>query len=122
MTLDQQVRFQLFRDGAAAHVRLAGPINRDTAPAFQALLHEALDGEPTVLSLDLGAAEYLDSDGVRWLQRLQEELSARGVTLRLALREGCRAERTLQLVRLDSAFPIDRYPAEAALPRSTARR
>jgi anti-anti-sigma factor len=114
MTLDQQTRVLFYRDGRSAHARLTGAVNRETVPAFQERLDEIAAGGFTAVTLDLGAAEYLDSDGIRWLQRLQEQLAARGATLRLALREGCRAERTLQLVRLDNAFLVERYPSERA--------
>jgi anti-anti-sigma factor len=94
------------------HVRVLGPLNRETAPLLQRRL-EAAAPEAACLCLDLGAADYLDSDGIRWLQRLQTDLHARGLTLRLAIREGSRVERTLTLLQLTGAFEIDRYAADA---------
>jgi len=114
MTLDQQVRVLLFRDGPTAYARLYGAVNRDTVPAFQRRLEELLPACCAGLTLDLGAADYLDSDGIRWLHGLQETLASQGAALRLALREGCRADRTLILVRLNHAFDIERYPCEGA--------
>lgn len=116
MILEQDAQLLLYRDGPTAHARLVGAVNRETIPVFQGRLEELVPADCTAVTLDLGAAQYLDSDGIRWLQRLQESFSARGTELRLALREGCRAERTLQLVRLLHAFPIDRYPSDTVNP------
>jgi len=86
----------VYHDGAAAHARLYGPLNLDTAPCFEAQLERSLRRLCSSLSLDLGAAEYVDSDGIRWLQRLQGNLAERGIDLSLAVREGSHAERTFR--------------------------
>src|SRR5437764_3339061 len=104
----------VYQDGAAAHARLYGPLNLETAPGFEAQLERSLRNLCRTLSLDLGAADYVDSDGIRWLQRLQRDLSERGIDLSLALREGSHAERTFRLLQLDRVFRIDRYPSEPA--------
>jgi len=112
MTAVEQVRALVYRDGASAQVRLAGPLNIETIPFFQQRLEGVISEGCNTLALDLGGTVYLDSDGIRWLQRLSEQLSQRGVELRLSVREGSRAARTLDLLRLDGLFSISRYPAE----------
>lgn len=128
-----------YRDGTQAHARLVGPLNRESAPQVQrrldalvATLNSTAPAElprprgeqqarRSVLTLDLGQADYLDSDGVRWLQRYRADLRERDVTLMVAVRQGTPAERTLRLLRLEQLFQLHRYPTEdgsAALPRT----
>jgi anti-anti-sigma factor len=114
MTVDQQVRVLVYRDGAAVHARLLGPLNQQTAPQVERQLDAALAEPCAAVTLDLGAADYVDSDGVRWIQRYHGDLAPRALELRIAVREGSRVERTLKLLKLDSALRIDRYPAEPA--------
>lgn len=113
MIVEPAARLMFMIDEGAAHARVSGPVNRETAALFRRRLEPALASRCRAVALDLGAAEYVDSDGVRWLQQLQRELGDRGIALRLVLREGCRAERTLKLLRLEGIFTIDRYPNEA---------
>jgi len=104
----------VFHDGPATHARLLGPLNLETVSWFQEQLDRALRPDCRLLTLDLGAADYADSDGIRWLQRLHGELSARQVELRLTVREGSRVARTLDLVQLGRALPIERSAAATA--------
>ncbi len=120
MILEGPVQVAVCRDGNAVHARLSGPLNRDTTPHVGARLRELAGDFLPILVLDLGAVEYLDSDGIRWLHRLQEDLSEREVELRLAVLEGSRAERPLKLLKLDGVFCIERYPAESVEARSAA--
>ena len=110
---EHDAAISLFRDGSRVYARLTGPVAAESVPAFEQRLGSATASGCAGLVLDLGAADFLDSDGTRWLQRLQSELEARGIELRLALREGSREERTLKLLRLDGAFVIERYPSES---------
>jgi len=110
----------VYHDGSAAHARLYGPLNHDTAPGFEAQLERSLRRLCRSLSLDLGAADYVDSDGIRWLQRLQGNLADRGIDLSLAVREGSHAERTFRLLQLDRVFRIDHYPSEPASAETAA--
>jgi anti-anti-sigma factor len=103
---------KVWRSGRTTHARLLGPVSLETVPRFQKRLAVSLGGECRALWLDLGAADYVDSNGVRWLQTLREELEARGIELFLAVREGSRAERTFNLLQLDRGFRIERYPDE----------
>lgn len=90
-------------------VRLSGPVNSHTIPFFQPRLEGECSENGITLALDLGAADYVDSDGVRWLQSLQAGLAERGGELRLSVRERSPVERTLNLLQLDRTFPIERY-------------
>lgn len=110
--MEKQPQTVVYRDGGRVYARLAGAVNRDTIPYFQERLERAAAGECRTLALDLGGADYLDSDGIRWLQRLQEALAARQVELRLSVRAGSRIERTLRLVQLDRVFSLERYPED----------
>lgn len=56
--------------------------------------------------LDLRTADYLDSQGVRALLRLQDGLRAAGGELRLVCRPGSSVERVLRLLQLEEAFPV----------------
>jgi anti-anti-sigma factor len=114
MTAEQHVRIAAFRDGARVQIRVAGPLNSDTCPQLQQQVDAVLAETCSMLALDLDATEYVDSDGIRWLQGLQAELSDRDVELRMAVRDGSRVDRTLRLVQLDRTFPIERYPVEAS--------
>jgi anti-anti-sigma regulatory factor len=94
----------------AAQTEIVGPVNRETIPALERRLQGMHDA---CITLDLRAADYLDSDGIRWLQRLQTELTDRHVELRLRVREGSPADRTLKLLKLETSFQIER-PGTAA--------
>ncbi len=107
-------RVLAYREGTVLHTRLLGPLDRETTPFFQQRLEGVTRDECSTLALDLGAAEYLDSDGVRWLQRLHTGLRERRIELRLLFPEGSRLERVLKLLGLAEAFTIDHYPADEA--------
>lgn len=106
-------RVLVYREGDVLHARLMGPVDRETTAFFQQRLEGVTRDECSTLALDLGAAEYLDSDGVRWLQRLHNGLRDRRIELRLLFPEGSRLERVLNLLGLAEAFTIDHYPADA---------
>ena len=110
--MDHQPQLHVSREGARLYARLLGPLNGETVPYFQQRLDGELTDQHSTLALDIGATDYLDSDGVRWLQRLQSQLADRNRDLRLSLREGCRAERTLHLLKMERAFTIEHYPDE----------
>jgi len=105
-----------YRDGTTVQARVSGPVDGETFQALQARLESVLFDHCRTLVLDLGPAEYVDSDGVRGLQRYQQELARRQVAMRLALRTGSRAARTFHLLQLVEAFTIDFYPAEPSVP------
>lgn len=110
MNADQNNTTRAWRDGTTALTRLLGPVNHETVPQLQREVERVLERPCQRLVLDLGASDYVDSDGVRWLQGLQTNLSDRGVEMLLAVRQGSKVDRTLALLRMDHAFSIERYP------------
>lgn len=54
--------------------------------------------------LDLSAAEFLDSDGVRTLLRLDRQLQSARRELRLVLQPGSAVDRIFRLLHLDQCF------------------
>jgi anti-anti-sigma factor len=103
-----------------AHFRVTGPLNLETIPTFERVLQRELRGTCGALRLDLVTTDYVDSDGVRWLQQLQKTLADRGVQLRLLVREKSRVDRTFRLLQLESAFLIERQRAEGSAPIRSA--
>jgi anti-anti-sigma factor len=65
------------------------------------------------LVLDLRQVDFVDSQGVKALLALREELLARRVPLRLVLSGESRVERTLRMLRFESLFEIHTSPSEA---------
>lgn len=72
------------------------------------------------LIADLSGIDFLDSDGVRALLLLMEEMEKMGRELRLVVPPGTRAERTLTLLQLMERLQVYRTVAEASAPRSPA--
>lgn len=103
-------------DGRTTHVPVVGPLDRAAAARLQERLAALPGGCSGTMVLDLCAADYADSDGIRWLRRLQDELAARGGALRLQVRRGSRVERTLDLLRLEGTIPIERLDEANASP------
>ena len=114
MTLATQLNLSLEPDSGITRAEVRGPLNRETVPVIQQRLDGVDPNSCLTLALDLGGADYLDSDGVRWLQNLQRDLTARHIELRLLVQEGSRADRVLKLLQLDSSFTIDRPPYGAS--------
>jgi anti-anti-sigma factor len=94
------------RGGAVATARVTGPLNRETAAHFDQRLRILAGPTTGAVALDLTRADYVDSDGIRWLQRLQSDLAARRIELRLLVSPGSPPQRTLKLLQLDRVFPI----------------
>lgn len=99
----------VYRNGGVLCARIVGRVNRDAARAFQEHLEFVIGEGRFALLIDLGGAELVDSDGIRWLQQLQASAIAAENEVRLAVRAGSRIDRALRLLQLDEVFPIDRY-------------
>jgi anti-anti-sigma factor len=65
------------------------------------------------LVLDLRQVDFVDSQGVKALLRLREEVIARRVPLRLVIAGESRVERTLRLLRFETLFEIHHSPSDA---------
>jgi anti-anti-sigma factor len=97
------LRIDEHADGLLAH--LAGPLDLEHAGRLVERLLPYLDGSRTVV-VNLLRTDYIDSEGVRALLALERAAESRRADLRLVLRPGSRAERTLLLLRLQSHFCI----------------
>lgn len=69
------------------------------------------------LIADLSGIDFLDSDGVRALLLLREEMEKVGRELRLVVPAGSRADRTLTLLQLMDRLQVYRTVTEASSPR-----
>jgi anti-anti-sigma factor len=100
-------RFQLRIDEHAHDllVHVAGPLDVEHASRLRERLLPHLD-QPRTVVLNLLRTDFIDSEGVRALLALERAAEARRIDLRLVLRPGSRAERTLLLLRLQSHFRI----------------
>ena len=114
MALASQLDLRLRADGGITSAEVHGPLNRDTVSGLQQRLDGVARESCLTLALDLNGADYLDSDGVRWLQQLQSDLTNRHIELRLLVEEGTRADRVLKLLQLDRSFIIERPVLAAA--------
>lgn len=92
-------------------IQCAAPLTRQTIPDLESRLGEVLarPGRPSDgrLVLDLTHAEYVDSDGVRWLQSLRDRLRAERAELRLRLASTGPIVRTFDLLQLRNSFDIE---------------
>ncbi|MEX2289457.1 MAG: STAS domain-containing protein [Mycobacteriales bacterium] len=83
----------------------------------------ALLGDPAALTgggplvLDLSAATFLDSAGVRLVDRLARECAQSGGYFRVVAPPGSRARRVLEVVGLAGALASDDLPAAVAQVR-----
>jgi anti-anti-sigma factor len=100
-------RFQLRIDENAGNVlvHVVGPLDVEHARPFQEKVGTLLRTSGTVI-LSFLRTDYIDSEGVRSLLALQRSAEAAHTDLRLVLRPGSRAERTLLLLRLQGHFHI----------------
>jgi anti-sigma B factor antagonist len=91
-------------------IAVAGEVDAYTAPEMRAQLLDALRLHP-VVTVDLSAVTFMDSQGLAALLRARQEAESSGGSLRL---EGVppRVLKLLQLTRLDSVFTIDSISPE----------
>ena len=109
--------------GRSAVVRCGQPLDAPTSARLGSLLADSLQRARRVI-LDLSAASYADSDGLKGLLTLQQRLQTQGAELRLVVPPGSRIDRALQLVGFASLLPL--YPTgrrawrEGGRPRRAA--
>jgi anti-sigma B factor antagonist len=93
------------RDGVAL-VSIGGEIDLSTAPAFEAVIAEALDEDPPVLVIELSEVTFMASVGLRILAATQEEV---GKSIQIAVvADNAAASRPMQLTGLDNLISL--YP------------
>jgi anti-sigma B factor antagonist len=93
------------REGVAV-VSVGGEIDLSTAPAFEAVIAEALEEDPPVLVIDLSEVTFLASVGLRILAATQEKI---GKSIQIAVvADNAAASRPMQLTGLDNLISL--YP------------
>ncbi len=120
MTLQEHALLIDVRGGDTLRGRVRVPVDSRTIGTLDDGLHSGLIAACREFTLDLGGADYVDSDGIRWLQRVQVEMEQRGVRFRVAARVGSRALRTLQRLRLENTLSLEAYQAEGAFAELAA--
>jgi anti-sigma B factor antagonist len=106
------------RKGVAV-VSIGGEIDLSTAPAFEAVIAEALEEDPPALVVELSEVIFMASVGLRILAATQEKV---GKSIQLAVvADNAAASRPMQLTGLDKLIAL--YPtldeALTALERAT---
>jgi anti-sigma B factor antagonist len=107
------------REGVAV-VSIGGEIDLSTAPAFEAVIAEALEEDPRVLVIDLSEVTFMASVGLRILAGTQEKV---GKSIPIAVvADDAATSRPMQLTGLDNVISL--YPtldeALTALGRAAA--
>jgi anti-sigma B factor antagonist len=99
------------REGVAV-VSIGGEIDSSTAPAFEAVIAEALEEDPPALVIELSEVIFMASVGLRILAATQENV---GRSIQLAVvADGMATSRPMQLTGLDKLISL--YPTlDAAL-------
>jgi anti-sigma B factor antagonist len=106
------------REGVAV-VSIGGEIDSSTAPAFEAVIAEALEEDPPALVVELSEVIFMASVGLRILAATQEKA---GKSIQIAVvADNMAASRPMQLTGLDKLISL--YPtlddALTALDRAT---
>src|SRR5262249_20103585 len=104
---------RIFRGGRTWFVGLTGPLDTVSVDGFRETITNLLGERCRSLVLDLRRVSYADSQGIRALLLLRDQMLQRGGRLRLVIPESSRVRRTLQLLRLDALFQIYATPVEA---------
>ena len=104
---------RVFRAGRTWFVGLAGPLDSVSVATFRDLVARLQSEKCRFLVLDLRRVSYADSQGVRALLHLRDEIIQRRGRLRLVIPESNRVRRTLRLLRFDALFQIYSTPVEA---------
>jgi anti-anti-sigma factor len=104
---------RLLRCGRTVSLQLRGVLNWRTAAQFRQDVAVGLTGPCRRVVLDLTGVEYVGGDVLRVLVDLHEQLSARGIELRLVIPEGSRCARSVALTGLDRRIPTYRRPEQA---------
>jgi anti-anti-sigma factor len=95
-----------WRDGVViAHVH--GDVDMSNVDAFTAALREGLDGDAPGVVVDLAAARFFDSSGLRALFEIGAALHARGGRIALALAPTDPLHRLLEISGADSIARIE---------------
>jgi anti-anti-sigma factor len=97
--------------------RLNGEIDLANAKPIGTAISDAVDNDLAGVVIDLSDVTYLDSSGVHLVFDLAERLAARQQMLALAVPEGARIRRVLDLVNVDAVAAVE-TTLEAARERA----
>jgi anti-anti-sigma factor len=107
------LEIRIYEGGRSRLVVARGPLAASTAFTFMGQVAALLQHGCRSLVLDLRQVEFVDSQGVKTLLKLRDELLVRRVPLRLVIAGESRVERTLRLLRFETLFEIHRSPSDA---------
>src|SRR5262245_14587962 len=107
------LEIRVYEGGRSRLVVARGPLAASTALTFMGQVALLLQRGCRSLVLDLRQVEFVDSQGVKTLLKLRDEVLARRVPLRLVIADESRVERTLRLLRFETLFEIHRTPSDA---------
>ena len=99
-------------------VRCAQPLDAQASARLRTLVSGSMQRARRVI-LDLSAAAYADSVGLRELLALQQRLRLQGTELRLVVPPGSRIDRALRLVGFASLLAL--YPTARLAWRATRK-
>lgn len=111
------------QEGDRLQVRPQSPVDSALVAELDSTLSERLRAGTRHITLDLGEADYVDSDGFRWLERLRSSIAGSEGTLELSVRKGSRVERAVRLLQLDSQMRVSHSGLEnSELPEPCLQR
>lgn len=99
--------------GRTLWIELHGVLNWHTTDLFRQHIQAGLVRPCRRVVADLTDLEYVGGDGLHALIKLQKELAARGVELRLVVPEGSRCARTFALAKLQGVLHTFARPVGA---------
>ena len=102
----------VLNSGRRLLVRCAEELSEGTVPLLERQLVEHLKSARSVV-LDLSYVPFVNSEGLRWLLRLDDGLRAQAKPLRVCVRPGSRVERALALTGYDRLVDLH-HSARAA--------
>jgi stage II sporulation protein AA (anti-sigma F factor antagonist) len=92
------------RDGAVV-VHLTGEIDLSNAEELQGRIYREVRGVPLAM-VDLADVAYIDSQGLRLLKRLSDQLGSEGAKLEVVAPTGTIARDVLELTRMGEDIAI----------------
>lgn len=104
---------RIYEGGRSRLLVARGPLAAACVPQFCSQVADLIQRGCRSLVLDLRQVDFVDSQGVKALLSLREELILRRVPLRLVLSGESRVERTLRSLRFESLFEIYTSPSDA---------
>jgi anti-anti-sigma factor len=104
---------RVFHGGRTWFLGLTGPLDSVSVSTFRETVTRLMGAKCRSLVLDLRRVTYADSQGIRALLSLRDEMMQRRGRLKLVLSESSRLRRSLRLLQFDALFHIYSTPAEA---------